>query len=119
MRVFRERYEAKSTENAKLLLIVLVFLIAAPRWVINLGKHPYVAGHITLSFEIMIFNLLFNAIASGIVAYGFAYAAQWLGAGQVGLVVGAVVNPFMFATNAYFLYRAERNFYGCTRCDGL
>ncbi len=117
--VFRARYEARSTENAKLLLIVLVFLIAVPLWLINLGKHPYVAGHITLSFEIMTFNLLFNAIALGVAAYGIFYAGQVLKIGMIGPVINALVNPFVFATNAYFLYRAERTFYGCTRRDAL
>jgi hypothetical protein len=119
MPVFRERYEAKSTENAKLLLIVLVFLISVPLGVANLGKQPYAAGHITLAFEIMTFNLLFNAIALGVVAYGIFYAGKWLEIGGVGTLVNALVNPFVFITNGYFLYRAERTFYGCAPRESL
>ena len=119
MKVFQERYEAKSTENAKLLLIVLVFLIAVPLGVINRGKHPYVAGHITLSFEIMTFNLLFNAIVLGVVVYGIFYAGKWLETEWVGTLLNALVNPFVFVTNGYFLYRAERTFYGCTPPESL
>jgi hypothetical protein len=117
--VFRERYEARSTENAKLLLIVLVFLISVPLGVANVGKQPYLAGHITLAFEIMAFNLLFNAIALGVVAYGIFYAGKWLEIGMVDTLVNAVVNPFVFLTNGYFLYRAERTFYGCTPRESL
>ncbi|CAA9243076.1 MAG: hypothetical protein AVDCRST_MAG56-1532 [uncultured Cytophagales bacterium] len=112
--VFRERYEAKSTENAKLLLIVLVFLIAVPLGVINRGRQPYVAGHITVAFEIMTFNLLFNAIALGVVVYAIFYAGRWLNIEGVEPLLNALVNPFVFVTNGYFLYRAERTFYGCT-----
>jgi hypothetical protein len=118
MPVFRERYEARSTENAKLLLIVLVFLISVPLGVANIGKQPYVAGHITLAFEIMTFNLLFNAIVLGVVAYGIIYAGKWLEIELLPLV-NAVVNPFVFVTNGYFLYRAERTFYGCAPRESL
>ncbi len=116
--VFRERYEARSTENAKLLLIVLVFLISVPLGVANTGKQPYLAGHITLAFEIMTFNLLFNAIALGVVVYGIVYAGQWLEIDLVPLV-NLLVNPFVFVTNGYFLYRAERTFYGCPPRESL
>ncbi len=116
--VFRERYEARSTENAKLLLIVLVFLISVPLGVANVGKQPYLAGHITLAFEIMSFNLLFNAIALGVVAYGIFYAGQWLEIELLPLI-NALVNPFVFITNGYFLYRAERTFYGCAPRESL
>ncbi len=117
--VFRERYEARSTENAKLLLIVLVFLISVPLGVANVGKQPYLAGHITLAFEIMIFNLLFNAIAFGVVIYGIYYAGKWLEIDRVTALINAVVNPFVFVTNGYFLYRAERTFYGCAPRESL
>jgi hypothetical protein len=119
MPVFRERYEAKSTENAKLLLIVLVFLISVPLGVINRGKQPYVAGHITLAFEIMAFNLLFNAIAFGVVVYGIYHAGKWLEIEMVSTLVDALVNPFVFVSNGYFLYRAERTFYGCSLRESL
>ena len=117
--VFRERYEARSTENAKLLLIVLVFLISVPLGVANTGKQPYLAGHITLAFEIMTFNLLFNAIALGVLVFGVLYAGQWLEIEVVTALVNALVNPFVFVTNGYFLYRAERTFYGCTPRESL
>jgi hypothetical protein len=117
--VFRERYEAKSTENAKLLLIVLVFLISVPLGVANGGKQPYAAGHITLAFEIMAFNLLFNAIAFGVVVSALYYAGKWLEIAWVNPFLNAMVNPFVFVTNGYFLYRAERTFYGCAPRESL
>jgi hypothetical protein len=66
----------------------------------------------------MTFNLLFNAIALGVVAYGIIYAGKWLEIELVTLV-NTVVNPFVFVTNGYFLYRAERTFYGCAPRESL
>jgi hypothetical protein len=83
------------------------------------GKQPYLAGHITLAFEIMDFNLLFNAIALAWWPTESSTRANGSKSGWLDTLVNAVVNPFVFLTNGYFLYRAERTFYGCTPRESL
>lgn len=116
---FIKLYEAKSTEIAKLLLILLALLNSLPIGLLNLRKQAYISGHITFAFEITTFNLLINTIALSTLTVVVVYVAE-----AVKVNVDFFLNDRLFSfiaagTNFYFVYMGEHNFYACTRAGSI
>ena len=62
---FTARYEPASTNNAKLLLVFMVFLLVLPMALFFLRKRNYLSAYITAAFELMAFHLWVSTIVLG------------------------------------------------------
>jgi hypothetical protein len=119
MPVFRERYEARSTENAKLLLIVLVFLISVP---LGVGKYRQATLRGRAHYAGLRNHELQPAIQRHCPRRGGLrnfLRGQMAGNRRGDYPHQHPGEPACVRTNGYFLYRAERTFYGCAPRESL
>lgn len=106
---FETRYYAKTTELSKMLLIVMVFLSAISFWLIHLGSEKgLLADHLTISLEVMTYTLvvcmqLFGLVMIGLKVIGFGFISSEM---YSSIIVMLLI--------VYFVFGAERNFYGFT-----
>lgn len=104
---FETRYNSKTTELSKMLLILMVFLSALMFWFIHIGSvKKLLADHLTIALELMIYILvvcmqIFGLLLTGLKFAGFGFTSSEM---YTSLMVLLLVG--------YFVFGAERNFYG-------
>lgn len=103
---YEARYDAKSSELSKLLLITVVVFMAIFFWLIHLGsERNLIADHLTVSFELMTFVILFALQMVGALLAGLSLM------GMKFLSSEAYLTTIMLLILYYFLFRMERIFY--------
>jgi Protein of unknown function (DUF3667) len=110
--VFTKQYNAHSTNLAKLLLILLVFIFTLPLAVVNYSKKNFYFDHLQISFEFHAFQLLiFSVILPNLFKWIIKLADQWAGADWSVLMTDNVFSDISMLFFMYFWIRAQRNFY--------
>lgn len=106
------RYDAKSTNSAKLLIICFVifssFLLAITLWM----KKMYYSDHLIFAMEWGSFNLLVNTILLGVLTM---LVAQILDPKMRDIINDESLTFVALIGNSYFLYRSGRKFYQFNR----
>lgn len=62
---FAARYESASANNAKLMLVAMVFLLVPPMALLYARKRTYVSAYVTASFELMAFHIWVSTVFLG------------------------------------------------------
>lgn len=107
---FELLYSLKSASNAKLMLIVMVFLLAPIIGLVNWKRPPQAAGHVTFAFELMIFNLLWTTILFGLLMYLIGSIFGWLHYDGRWLFDDLFFSGVAVTLNLWFLVKAGRRY---------
>ncbi|MEQ8470655.1 MAG: DUF3667 domain-containing protein [Marinoscillum sp.] len=103
---YETAYDAKSSELSKLLLIALVVFMVIFFWLIHWGgERKLMADHLTVSFELMTFVILFALQVIGALIFGLSMV------GMAFLNSEMYLSSIMLLVLCYFLFRMERIFY--------
>jgi hypothetical protein len=106
------RYEPQSTNLAKMLLLIIVFLFAVSLYGLFYRQKPYLVEHIYFSFEFHSYNLLVNTIFLFYLIFPIVFIGDALG-----WSIRPYVNNDLFFTTTvvisiiYFLNRGIYQFY--------
>lgn len=95
-------YDQKTAGLAKMLVIIFALIVSLPLNLIYWTRNRYFTDHVTMSVELVCFNLLVNATVLSLVVRVFN--------------LGNLTNEFglttiLVITNLYFIFRAGRTFY--------
>jgi hypothetical protein len=104
-------YNEKSTSLAKLLIIVFVLFASLPFNLIYRKKNRYFTDHLTLSVELVAFNLAMNAILLSLFLITVNKLIHWTHAGWEKYLDDTTLTVIFVLTNVYFLFLAGRKFY--------
>jgi hypothetical protein len=107
-------YNEKSTNLAKLLIIVFVVLASLPLNLIFRKRGRYFSDHIALSVELASFNLIMNAIFLSLFLMLISKIIHWTHMGWEQYLDDLTLTIIFVLTNLYFLVKAGRTFYGQT-----
>ncbi len=111
---YAQAFTLRSSSNAKLMLVLLVFILALPMALLYRGRTKWASGHVTFAFELMIFNLLALSIMLASVLYAVMGVAYLSGHPTHGVMNDGLISSIAFVLNLYFFFGAGRRFYGCT-----
>lgn len=114
-------YNSVSSNRAKLLLVIVVFLFSLVLSVVNFSRKRYYADHLTVSFEFVSFTLLYVSIllicvliAVMVVLDGLKPEWLWIFQRE-----DYVILPLTLAALFYFLWRMQITFYENSRWFGF
>lgn len=102
VQAFEVLYNQKTTGLAKLLVFLFVLLASLPLNLLYQKRNRFFTDHLTLTLELVCFNLFINALLLSLIARFFALGSL--------LDDGTLLYVFLF-TNSYFLLRATFTFY--------
>jgi hypothetical protein len=110
VRGFELMYNDKTTNLAKMLVVVFVALGSLPLSLIFAKRNRYFTDHVALSIELTCFNIAVNAIGLTLVLLIISKILHWSHTG--GTYLNDVTLTVIFImTNLYFIFRAARTFY--------
>lgn len=110
---FEIRYNGKSSDWAKLLIVIIVFLFSLVVSLINFSRNHYFADHLTVSFEFMSYTILYATIALSYMLYLVIKVAGWVGYELQWIFEqeGRLLLPTIVVCLLYFLWRMQIRFY--------
>ncbi|MEX1131921.1 MAG: DUF3667 domain-containing protein [Flavobacteriales bacterium] len=112
---FTVGYNAVSTANAKLLLVVLVFLLSLPMALLYYGKRDYLTAAVTASFELMAFYLWTVTIGLGLFLIAVGRGLLAIGVQAEGLGTDQFTTWPILALHVWGTLGIGRRFFLCTR----
>jgi hypothetical protein len=112
LQAFRLLYNDKSTSMAKLLIIVFVLLASLPFTIVYRKRNRYFTDHLTLSVELVSFNLLMNALFLSLFLIIINKLIHFTHTGWEKYLDDLTLTLIFALTNVYFLFSAGRTFYG-------
>jgi hypothetical protein len=111
---FKVLYEPASANNAKLLLVTMVFLLLLPMSVLHLRKRNYVSAYVTASFELMSFYLWVSTLALGAISFTVLSVQQAMGTVMSDRSVDEVLSIPLVILHFWVTISIGRRFFGCT-----
>lgn len=105
-------YNEKSTNLAKLLIILFVILASAPMMIIYRKNNRFFTDHLALAVELTCFNLAMNAIFLSLFLMFVNQLLHWTHLGWEKYLDDFTLTIIFILTNAYFLLSAGKTFYG-------
>jgi hypothetical protein len=110
MQGFELMYNDKTTNLAKMLIVVFVVLGSAPLSLIFAKRNRYYSDHLALSIELTSYNIAVNAIGLTLLFWIMSKILHW--SHTSGAYLNDVTLTIIFImTNLYFIFRAARTFY--------
>jgi hypothetical protein len=107
---FELMYNEKTTNLAKMLIVVFVALGSLPLSLIFAKRNRYFTDHVALSIELTSFNIAVNAIGLTLLFWIISKVLHWSHTG--GTYLNDLTLTIIFImTNLYFIFRAARTFY--------
>ena len=104
-------YNDKTTNLAKLLVVIFVLLASLPLSAIFQKKNRYFTDHVALAVELTSFNMALNAIGLSVLFLVFSKLFHW-GHFTWGSYLNDITLTLIFIfTNVYFIFRAAKTFY--------
>lgn len=111
---FKALYAPASANNAKLLLVTMVFLLVLPLGLLHLRKHPFVSAYVTAAFELMGFYLWVSTLALGSITMGVLALNNTFGNRlSDNSVDGALLIPLV-VLHAFVTIGISRRFFRCS-----
>ena len=111
---FKVLYEPASANNAKLLLVTMVFLLLLPIALLYLRKWKYLSAYVTASFELMSFYLWVSTLALGAISFAALSIQQALGTAISDRSVDEVLSIPLVILHFWVTIGIGRRFFGCT-----
>jgi len=111
---FKVLYEPASANNAKLLLVTMVFLLLLPMSVLYLLKRKYVSAYVTASFELMSFYLWVATLALGVITFTVLTVQQAMGTTVADGSVDELLSVPLVLLHFWVTIGIGRRFFGCT-----
>lgn len=111
---FKVLYEPASANNAKLLLVTMVFLLLLPMSVLYLRKRKYVSAYVTASFELMSFYLWVATLALGVITFTVLTVQQAMGTTVADGSVDELLSIPLVLLHFWVTIGIGRRFFGCT-----
>lgn len=111
---FKVLYEPASANNAKLLLVTMVFLLLLPVALLYLRKREYFSAYVTASFELMSFYLWVATLALGAISFTVLSAQQAVGTTMADRSVDEVLSIPLVILHLWVTIGIGRRFFGCT-----
>jgi len=104
-------YNDKTTNLAKMLVVIFVVLASLPLSLIFRKKNRYFTDHVALAVELTSFNMALNAIGLSLLFVVFSKLFHW-GHFTWGTYLNDITLTLIFIfTNVYFIFRAAQTFY--------
>lgn len=108
---YTEDFDAVSTSNAKLLLI-LIAIFMTPAFAILCRKDNYFfADHFTISLELSIYNIFVNTICIGLILYPVVFLFKVEGTDITPFLNNRLITAIVVISLIYFLFNNMRNMY--------
>lgn len=107
-------YDPASNNNAKLLIVAMVFALFIPIGVIYFRKRRYISSYITAAFEMMAFHLWVTTIALGLVIALMVLVLEVLRIPTAHLINDPLVRWPALALHFWVTIGIGRRFFGCT-----
>jgi hypothetical protein len=113
------RYAPVSANNAKLMLVFMVFLLVLPMVLFYLRKRNYFSAYITASFELMSFHVWVSTIFLGTVFALLVILLKPMGINLDRLDVDHYLSIPLILLHIWATSQIGRRFFGCTWAGGL
>lgn len=114
MEEFAARYEPASTNNAKLLLVAMVFLLVVPLALLYLRKSSYASAYVTAAFELMAFHLWVSTLLLGLITFGVVELMRSVQVPVEPLSVDTVLFVPFLLLHLWVTLGLSRRFFGCS-----
>jgi hypothetical protein len=111
---FTMLYEPVSANNAKLLLVTMVFLLLPPMSLLYLRKRKYFSAYVTAAFELMSFYLWMATLALGAISFTALGVQQAFGKTMSDRSVDEVLSIPLVILHLWVAIGIGRRFFGCT-----
>ncbi len=111
MQGFELMYNDKTTNLAKLLVVMFVIVASLPLSLIFRKKNRYFTDHVALSVELTSFNLAVNAIALTMIFFIISKLFSWGNLSSGSYLNDLTLTIIFVITNLYFIFRSARTFY--------
>lgn len=99
-------FNAATTSNAKLMLIIMVFLICFGLAIICRKRDNFIGDYFILSLEINIYNLLINTVLLGLLLYPLIYLFAFLGVDLQPYINDNVLTIIILTSLGIYLFAA-------------
>lgn len=111
---YAQAFNSQSSDNAKLLLVLIVFLFSWVLFLTNRKGREFYSDHLTLSFEFMSFVILFPTLTLSALLLGAVKLASVMGMDWSYLFYEGSILPPIVVLTFYFFIRSQVNFYGAS-----
>ncbi len=111
---FTAIYEPASSNNAKLLLVVMVFALFVPIGIIFFRKRKYISAYITAAFEMMAFHVWVTTIALGLLFAAVILLLRAAGIQFTDAMTDAYTQWPALALHLWVTIGIGRRFFRCT-----
>jgi hypothetical protein len=108
---FQLMYDEKTTNLAKLLIVIFVLIAALPLSLIFARRNRYFTDHLALSVELTSFNIAVNAIGLTVLLWLLNVILRWTGGGLERYLNEITLTVIVALTNLYFIFGAAKTFY--------
>ncbi len=111
---FTALYEPASSDNAKLLLVVMVFALFVPLLIIYVRKRSYISAYVTAAFELMAFHLWVTTVFLGLFALGMVKLVHAFGGSIEYLLADDYLSIPLLLLHFWVTINLGRRFFGCS-----
>ncbi|MBX2979420.1 MAG: DUF3667 domain-containing protein [Flavobacteriales bacterium] len=111
---FTALYEPASGNNAKLLLVAMVFALFIPMLIIFFRKRQYTSAYVTVAFEMMAFHLWVTTIALGLLFGLMIFSLRALDGSFAQIISDEHTKWPVLALHFWVTIGIGRRFFGCT-----
>lgn len=116
---FTALYEPASSNNAKLLLVVMVFALFVPMLIIYFRKRTFVSAYVTAAFELMAFHVWVTTIALGLLFAVVILAVRAAGVQFTGAMTDAYTQWPALALHLWVTIGIGRRFFRCSLAGAI
>lgn len=111
---FTARYEPASSNNAKLLLVFMVFALFVPLAIIYIRKRSYISAYVTAAFELMAFHVWVTTVFLGLFSFCMVTLVRALGGSIDFLLADDYLFVPLLLLHLWVTIGIGRRFFRCT-----
>jgi len=111
---FSARYDPASSNNAKLLLVFMVFALFVPLSIIYVRKRSYISAYVTAAFELMAFHVWVSTVFLGLFSFCMVMLVSALGGSIEFLLADEYLLVPVLLLHLWVTIGIGRRFFRCT-----
>ncbi|MCB0771305.1 MAG: DUF3667 domain-containing protein [Flavobacteriales bacterium] len=111
---FTARYTPASANNAKLMLVLMVFLLVLPVGLLYARKRAYFSAHVTAAFELMAFHVWVSTIVLGTVFGLLVFLLNSTGLRTAFMDADSYLSVPLILLHMWVTIGIGHRFFGCT-----